>query len=87
MLVAALGFFLYGCTGRNPEKAFDKGDYLTAARLWLERAERGDRTALCPMIAALNVIHNTAKVQALWDRQQALDLLRQTANPPCPAWG
>jgi TPR repeat protein len=53
---------------RGPEKTFDKGDYATAAELWLQNAEQGDRSAICPMVVALELTHDTTKVKSLGPR-------------------
>jgi TPR repeat protein len=64
----AATLLLYSCTARGPEKAFDKGDYATAAELWLHNAEQGDRSAICPMMVALELTHDTTKVESLGPR-------------------
>jgi len=63
----ALGvaFSLCSCMTRGPEETFDKGDYGTAAELWLQKAEQGDRSAICPMMVALELTHDTKKVEGL----------------------
>jgi uncharacterized protein len=73
-LAAALALSLCGCVARegDPERAFDKRDYATAAELWLRRAERGDRSAICPMTAALYVIHDQATIDAFLVRASKL---------------
>ena len=52
-----------------------------AAELWLRRAERGDLGAICPCLAAVNVIHNMAKLQPLSER---LSKLIDTKVPTLP---
>ena len=59
---------LCSCMARGPEKTFDKGDYGTAAELWLQNAEQGDRSAICPMMVALELTHDTKKVEGLGPR-------------------
>ena len=63
---------LCSCMARGPEKAFDKGDYATAAELWLQDAERGDPSAICPLMVALELTHDTAKVASLGPRVSKL---------------
>ena len=71
---------LCSCMARGPEKTFDKGDYGTAAELWLQNAEQGDRSAICPMLVALELTHDTKKVEGLGPRVtkllQSLTLIR-----------
>ena len=64
----AAALLLYSCTARGPEKAFDKGDYATAAELWLHNAEQGDRKAICPMMVALELTNDTTEVESLRPR-------------------
>jgi TPR repeat protein len=59
---------LWSCTARSPEKIFDEGDYATAAEGWLQSAELGDRSAICPMMVALKLTHDTTKVDRLGPR-------------------
>jgi TPR repeat protein len=68
LLAVAAALLLYSCTARGPEKAFDKGDYATAAELWLQNAEQGDRKAICPMMVALELTHDTTEVESLRPR-------------------
>jgi TPR repeat protein len=59
---------LCSCTARGPEKIFDEGDYATAAEVWLQSAEQGDRSAICPMMVALKLTHDTTKIENLGPR-------------------
>ena len=68
----AAALLLCGCIARGPEKAFDKGDYATAAELWLQNAEQGDQRAFCPMMVALELTHDTTEVESLRPRVSKL---------------
>jgi len=63
---------------RGPEKIFDKGDYATAAELWLQNAEKGDRSAICPMMVALELTHNTTKAEPWTSCNETTSKLDQT---------
>jgi TPR repeat protein len=66
VVVLVLG--LSACS-RSPEVAFNKGQYLEAADLWLQQAENGNPDALCRCMAALNILgKNPKKAKHLAER-------------------
>src|SRR5215471_3827514 len=75
----AVAVSLCSCMAKGPEKIFDKGDYATAGELWLQNAEKGDRSAICPMMVALELTHNTMKAESLEPR--VTKLLQSLTKP------
>ena len=65
VIVAILTVSCCGCT-RSPEDAFNKGDYLNAAELWLQKAEHGDLDAACPCLVAIKIIAEGGSTTKEW---------------------